>query len=93
MKAKEDCSYLIGMLPVVDVLLLLLVTTVALVNDARKFDVNCEASALISIAETLISGPTKRERNFPIPLSLGKISSESNSTCHDSTDIRGWLLS
>jgi hypothetical protein len=40
--------------------LLLVVTTVALVNDAKKFDVNCEASAFISIDDTLISGPTKR---------------------------------
>jgi len=40
--------------------LLVVVTTVALVNDAKKFDVNCEASAFISIDDTLISGPTKR---------------------------------
>jgi hypothetical protein len=49
--------YLIGRL---DVELLLFVTTVALVNEAKKFDVNCDASALISIAETLISGPTRK---------------------------------
>ncbi len=50
------CFYLIG---IADDELLVVVTTVALVNDAKKFDVNCEASALISIDETLISGPTK----------------------------------
>ncbi len=56
-KFKEySLSYLIGN---VDVEELLFVTTVALVNDAKKFEVNCEASALISIAETLISGPTR----------------------------------
>ena len=53
---EERGDYLIGiaadeLLPVV--------TSVALVNDARKFDVNCEANALISIDETLISGPTR----------------------------------
>ena len=42
-----------------DELLLLLDTTAALVNDAKKFDVNCDASAFISIAEILISGPTE----------------------------------
>ncbi len=54
---QKDCMYLIGRL---DVELLLFVTTVALVNEAKKFDVNCDASALISIAETLISGPTRK---------------------------------
>jgi hypothetical protein len=44
---------------IVDDELLVVVTTVALVNDAKKFDVNCEASAFISIDDTLISGPTK----------------------------------
>jgi len=54
-------SYLIGKFDVeLLLLLLLLVTTAALVNDAKKFDVNCDASALISIAETLISGPTRK---------------------------------
>jgi len=48
---------LIGILVVV-LVVFVFVTTVALVNDARKFDVNCDASALISIVETLISGPT-----------------------------------
>ena len=47
--------YLIG---IVDDELFVVVTTVAFVNDAKKFDVNCEASALISIDETVISGPT-----------------------------------
>lgn len=42
----------------VGALLFVLVTTAALVNDAKKFDVNCDANALMSIAETLISGPT-----------------------------------
>lgn len=67
MEEREREFYLIGI--VVDELLLV-VTSVALVNDAKKFDVNCEANALISIDETLISGPTKttlkRERVLPI---------------------------
>ena len=53
--------YLIG---IVADELLPVVTSVALVNDARKFDVNCEANALISIDETLISGPTTINRTF-----------------------------
>jgi hypothetical protein len=60
LKNTEDYSYLIGKF---DVELLVFVTTVAFVNDAKKFDVNCDASALISIAETLISGPTKAFQN------------------------------
>ncbi len=50
-------GYLIG----IDDELLFVVTTVAFVKDAKKFDVNCEARALISIDETLISGPTEKE--------------------------------
>jgi hypothetical protein len=49
--------YLIG---IADDELLVVVTTVAFVNDAKKFDVNCEARAFISIDDTLISGPTKK---------------------------------
>lgn len=48
--------YLIG---IADDELSAVVTTAAFVKDAKKFDVNCEASALRSIDETLISGPTK----------------------------------
>jgi hypothetical protein len=62
LKNERHCFYLIGKFDAELLLLLLLlfVTTVAFVNDAKKFDVNCDASALISIAETLISGPTKK---------------------------------
>lgn len=58
-KIHKYSIYFIGKFVVV---LLLFVTTVAFVNDAKKFDVNCDASALISIAETLISGPTKENK-------------------------------
>jgi len=57
---KNILFYLIG---IADDELFVVVITVALVNDAKKFDVNCEASAFISIDETLISGPTKRIKN------------------------------
>ncbi len=70
-KRERDYSYLIGKFDV-ELLLLLFVTTVAFVNDARKFDVNCDASALISIAETLISGPTRKINFFFIvKISIG----------------------
>lgn len=42
--------------------LFVVVTTVAFVNDAKKFDVNCDARALMSIDETVISGPTRLNR-------------------------------
>ena len=76
--------YLIGI--VVDELLLV-VTSVALVNDAKKFDVNCEANALISIDETLISGPTKINTN-----DIQQRKSFGFPTSHNPTNICNWLL-
>lgn len=63
------------------------VTTVALVNEAKKFDVNCEARALISIDETVISGPTKIIENFFTTKNTNSI----DPTSHNTSDIC-WML-
>ncbi len=76
------------MIGIVDDELFVVVTTVAFVNDAKKFDVNCEASALISIDETLISGPTKS-----IKKKLSNTFETSVQTCHNPANICRWLLS
>ena len=52
-------SYLRG---IADEELFDVVTTAALVSEARKFDVSCEARAPMSIDDTLISGPTRERR-------------------------------
>ena len=78
-----DRSYLRG---IPEEELWVLVTTVAFVSDAKKFEVSWEARALMSIEETLMSGPTRREtRNDESSKTDGR-------TSHDPTDLGwGWL--
>ena len=79
-------SYLRG---IADEELFDVVTTAALVSEARKFDVSCEARAPMSIDDTLMSGPTGRKEK----VSEAAIRSRRPLTGHDTTEIARGLLS